>query len=191
MKEIWKDINGYEGMYQISNLGRVKSLARIVERQNNHDLFVRERILTNGTYLNGYKYARLHRGGQTKNELIHRLVASAFIENKENLPFVNHKDETKDNNVINNLEWCTREYNMNYGTCRARIKKNVDLIKRGNAIKKPIKQLDADGNIIKNWDSSFDAETHFAGKFTGNISKCLRGRQEKSYGYKWQYAEVM
>ena len=186
MKEVWKDINNYEGFYQISNLGRVKSLERVVHRQHNHDLRVAEKILKNGTYPNGYKYARLHRDGKTENVLIHRLVAVAFIENKENLPIINHKDECKSNNSFDNLEWCNH---TNYGSCIAKMKANVDIQKRAEKISKHVLQLDIHGNVLKEWKSITEAEISINQKSgTGNISKCLRGKQPKAYGYIWRYA---
>ena len=114
--EIWRDIQGYEGIYKISNLGRVKSLNRIDSLGRNVPEKIKA-IVDNG---NGYKVVNLKRNGKQKLFTIHRLVAKAFIPNPDNLPCVNHKDENKANNYANNLEWCTHEYNNNYGTCRIR-----------------------------------------------------------------------
>jgi hypothetical protein len=189
MKEIWKDIHGYEGLYQVSNLGRIKSLERVVNRKHNRDLHVAEKILKSGTYPNGYKYARLHRDGKTKNELVHRLVAIAFIENTENLPIINHKDECKDNNSVDNLEWCNHKYNTNYGSCIAKMKANANITKRAEKISKHVLQIDINGNVIKEWKSITEAEISINQKSgAGNISKCLRGKQPKAYGYIWRYA---
>ena len=113
MEEIWKDINGYEGLYQISNLGSVKSL------KDNHGNYTEE--IRNGTPNNkGYLIIDLYKNGKRKHYSIHRLVAQAFIPNPDNLPIVNHKDENKENNNVDNLEWCTYEYNNNYGTINKR-----------------------------------------------------------------------
>lgn len=114
MQEIWKDIKGYEGLYQVSNKGRVKSLDRYVLR-NGNTLFVRGVILSQ---LNnrGYLTVRLCNSGKYKNYFVHRLVANAFIHNDNNYFEINHIDENKHNNYVENLEWCDRKYNINYGS---------------------------------------------------------------------------
>lgn len=109
--EIWKDIEGYEGLYQISNKGRVKSF---------HG---KGRIMKLGTHPLGYKLATLTKDGEQNTKQVHRLVAQAFIPNPENLPVINHKDENPSNNNVKNLEWCTQKYNLNYGTCQERKEK--------------------------------------------------------------------
>ena len=115
MYEIWKDIHGYEGHYQVSNLGRVRSLDRIVKYSNGRDHFAKGRIIKPGT-CRGYRTAGLHVDGQTKKARISRLVAEHFVDNPHNYPHVNHKDENKENDCADNLEWCTPEYNNAYGT---------------------------------------------------------------------------
>ena len=117
MKEIWKDVKGYEGLYQVSNLGRVKSLERVTI--NNR--IVHERILKLRHDKKGYNICCLRIDGEKKFFGVHRLVAKAFIPNANNYPVVNHKDEIKDNNIVDNLEWCTYKYNSNYGTSSKRI----------------------------------------------------------------------
>ena len=114
MQEIWKDIEGYEGLYQVSNFGRVKSLDRYVLR-NGNSLFVNGIVLSQ---LNnrGYLTVRLCNSGKYKNYLVHRLVANAFIRNDNNYSEINHIDENKHNNHVDNLEWCDRKYNVNYGS---------------------------------------------------------------------------
>ena len=114
MQEIWKDIEGYEGLYQVSNFGRVKSLDRYVLR-NGNSLFVKGIVLSQ---LNnrGYLAVRLCNSGKYKNYFVHRLVACAFVENLNNYTEVNHIDEDKHNNDFRNLEWCDRKYNVNYGS---------------------------------------------------------------------------
>lgn len=110
MKEIFKPIKGLEGLYSISNLGRVRN-----EKFN--------RILNPSLKNNGYYYHNLSVNGKKKNFYIHRLIAEAFIPNPYDYPVINHKDENKTNNSIDNLEWCTIEYNLNYGTRNYRISK--------------------------------------------------------------------
>lgn len=110
MKEIWKDIEGYEGLYQISNTGKVKSLKRKYKTKKCDEIIKSPSLASRG-----YFRLPLCKEGKVKYFYIHRLVAQAFIPNPENLPQVNHKDENKLNNNVTNLEWCTHTYNMNYG----------------------------------------------------------------------------
>lgn len=116
--EEWKDVVGYEGLYRVSNFGRVKSLRRTA---TNGRRSVPERILKTHEVRDGYITVVLYKNKIPKRLSVHRLVATAFLQNKNNYPFVNHKDENKKNNHVENLEWCTREYNMNYGTVGKRI----------------------------------------------------------------------
>ena len=104
MTEIWKNIEGYEGKYQVSNLGRVKSIIG------------QEKVLHPKKHRNGHLQIGLHKDKKRKTMYIHRLVAQAFIPNPDNLPCVNHKDENPNNNNVDNLEWCTQKYNCNYCT---------------------------------------------------------------------------
>lgn len=125
MIEEWRDIEGYEGLYQVSNLGRVKSLARTAIDRRGIPHYVNERILKQAFDKDGYCLVGLHKDRKIKSGKVHRLVASAFIDNPHNLPEVNHKDENKSNNNVENLEWCTPKYNINYGTCLDRIAKTI------------------------------------------------------------------
>lgn len=110
--EIWKDIPGYEGRYQASNTGQIKALAR--KRKNG--IVSDERILKQQTWPLGYKKVTLCNDDNAHKTLfVHRLIALTFIDNPNNLPFVNHKDENGSNNHVENLEWCTQTYNANYG----------------------------------------------------------------------------
>lgn len=113
--EIWKDIKGYEGLYQISNYGNVKSLERVIE-DNKGSYIKKEKILTPTINNRGYYHIGLRNNSKTKYYYVHRLVAEAFIPNPNNYPIINHKDEDKTNNKVDNLEWCTPKYNANYGT---------------------------------------------------------------------------
>ena len=112
--EIWKDIKGYESLYQISNTGKIKSLQRYVCSKNGSKQLIKEKIRKTSITTAGYEYVVLANKGKNKTLLVHRLVAETFLPNPFNLKCVNHKDENKHNNNINNLEWCTRKYNMNY-----------------------------------------------------------------------------
>ena len=115
MKEVWKDIKGYEGLYQVSNLGRIKSVDRIIKRKKNGDYFQKGRILNLQIAKNGYYICKLSYQNKKPSKNVHKLVAEAFISNPNNYPCINHKDENKLNNNVNNLEWCTCKYNNNYG----------------------------------------------------------------------------
>ena len=112
--EEWKNIVGYENLYQVSNFGNVRSLDKVIIRSNGEKLTVHGKILK-PMISRGYCYVRLNDCGSWKDEQVHRLVAQAFISNPDNLPEVNHKDENPANNNVDNLEWCTHEYNVNYG----------------------------------------------------------------------------
>lgn len=123
--EEWREIEGYEGLYQVSNIGKVKSLSRIAIDRRGIPHYVNERILKQTFDKDGYCLVGLHKDGKIKSGKVHRLVASAFVDNPHNLPEVNHKDENKSNNNVDNLEWCTSKYNINYGTCLDRIAKTI------------------------------------------------------------------
>lgn len=118
--EVWKDIPGYEGLYQVSNLGGVKSIKRPDAAGSR---LLREKILKPTIGTRGYLNVGLRKDNMQKKIEVHRLVAMAFIPNPQNLPQVNHKDEDKVNNCVDNLEWCSRSYNVNYGTRNGRMTK--------------------------------------------------------------------
>ena len=164
--EIWKDIKDYEGLYQVSNLGRVKSLK-----------YGKEKILKSCKLNNGYLIVNLHKEGKQKHYYIHRLVATAFIPNPDNLSQVNHINEDKTDNRVENLEWCDNKYNINYGTRNERIGKT-------NSI--PILQFDLDGEFVKKWDSIMQVERELGFDNSG-ICMCCKGKRKSAYGYKWRY----
>jgi len=112
--EEWEDIKYYEGKYQVSNKGRIRSLSRMVFQSNGSSYLKKDKFIKLTINTNGYQRISLYKNGIQKNLSIHRLVAETFIENPNNLPEVNHKDEIKINNVVSNLEWCTRQYNNEY-----------------------------------------------------------------------------
>lgn len=116
--EEWRDVKGYEDLYQVSNLGRVKSL------KDNHGNY-REKILKPGNSGRGYLQVVLSKEGESKSFLVHRLVTQAFLDNPNNYTQVNHKDENPRNNRVNNLEWCDRKYNINYGTSTQRASEKI------------------------------------------------------------------
>ena len=173
MSEIWKPIKGYEGLYEVSNKGRIKSLKRYTNSKNefgnikqNHN----EKILKNNTMKTGYVMTTLYKEGKPKSFFIHRLVAEAFINNPNNYKEVNHKDENKSNNNVENLEWCTRKYNNVYSRARK------------------ICQYDLDGNFIREWESCYEASRHTKA-YESNIRNCCKGKSKTTGGYIWKYAK--
>lgn len=165
--EIWKDIEGYEGLYQVSSEGRVKSLGN--GKSNNS----KEKILKSNKNRGGYLKVDLHKEGKKKNYLIHRLVAQAFIDNPNNLPEVNHRNEDKTDNRVENIEYCNRKYNINFGT-------------RTEKTQKPILQFTKEGKFVKKWDGIREVEREL-GFSHSHISKCCKGKLKTAYGFKWCY----
>lgn len=178
--EEWKDIEGFEGLYQISNKGRIKSLGR--PSKGYGDKFTVDRIIKDVRCTNGYRSAFLNKNGVRYVRLVHRLVAQAFIPNPSNCPQVNHKDEDITNNDVSNLEWCTSKYNANYGTrnkrCRDANKKYF----------KPVYQLDKDcGMVIRWWDSIKDA-SRALGINDSLIIRVCKGKGYTAGGFRWVYS---
>lgn len=119
--EVWKDIKGYEGYYQVSNFGRVKSVSRrVVNHKSGSTRLVQSKILSPCDNGNGYLVVSLRKDGKRKSAYVHRIVAEAFVENKENKPNINHKDYNTKNNVATNLEWCTQKENVAYSVAHMR-----------------------------------------------------------------------
>lgn len=125
MREQWKDIKGYEGLYEVSNYGNVRSLDRTIKRGQGHMTIKGCILIPFYEEKKGYYQVALAKDGKVKKYRIHRLVAVAFLKNPYNYTDVNHKDEVKTNNNVDNLEWCTRKYNNNYGTKPERIRKSM------------------------------------------------------------------
>lgn len=192
MQEIWKDIPNYEGLYQVSNLGRVKSLERIVKTINNKEFHYRERILKLSDY-KGYKKAHLCKECKENIFFVHNLVTEVFLnkndfksmpnENKTLVILsdlqINHKDENPSNNRVSNLEYCTRLYNCNYGTRKERISLN-------NKQQKAVRQYDLEDNFIKEWANGFIAEKELKIRHINEV--CLKKRKTAG-GYKWKFKE--
>ena len=163
--EEWKDIKGYEGIYQISNKGRVKTLGNNRRKEK-----IREGIADN----TGYKRISLCKNGKEKKYSIHRLVAQAFLPNPDNLPVVNHKDENKLNNNVENLEWCTQKYNVNYSSSNGRPAKKIICIET-NEIFVGIKDV-----INRMFDGKGSSST---------IGEHLCGRNKSAYKYHFKYID--
>lgn len=173
MEEIWKDVKGYEGLYQVSNLGNVKSLDKYVNGRNSKRL-VKGRILSLFDDKDGYKLVNLYKNKKIKQFRVHILVAQAFIPNPNNLPQVNHKNEIKSDNFATNLEWITLIDNCNYGT-------------RNEKIRKKVNQYDIQGKYIKTWDSIIQVEREL-NIFHSRIIEVCRGKRKQIGGYIWKYA---
>lgn len=167
--EIWEDVVGWEGLYQVSSYGRVKSF----HKKEPH-------ILSSCVGIHGYISVLLHDGkGNKKNKRVHRLVAQAFIPNTNNYPYVNHKDENKTNNCAYNLEWCTAKYNTNYGTCKDRI---------ASSNSKPILKYDLEGNYVCEYKSMAEAE-RIEGINHASICICCNGRVSYQGNCIWIYKD--
>ena len=169
MREIeeWRDIEGYECLYQVSSLGNVKSLPR----ETNNQFSWCERILNPGKDKNGYLHVVLCNDGKTKTYKVHRLVANAFIPNPKNLPEVNHKDEDKTNNKVDNLEWMTSKENTRYSKAIA------------------VNQYTKSGEYIRTWNCIKDIQYHL-GYDPSSIVKCCKEipNYNSAYGFLWKYA---
>ena len=178
-KEIWKDIKGYEGSYKISDLGRIKSIDRIIKIGKSN--IVKKGVILKQCFdKGGYLQVTLHKNNIAKTYRVHRLVALNFINNPNNFEFVNHKDENKQNNNINNLEWCSRKYNNNYGTRSLRA---------GLSCRKKINQYDLQGNFIRSYESVFEAKKLNSKSSGTHISEVCNGKRKSAYGYIWKYFE--
>lgn len=182
--EVWKSIRGYENIYEVSNLGRVRSLKHIVEQVGNKGtLFTRcydGRVLTQRADIGGYPCVCLSNGSSKKTIQVHKLVAKAFVPNPNNFPQINHKDENKSNNHSDNLEWCTPSYNCNYGT---RIDKII--AKTG----KTIGQFDKEGNFIRTFPSVSEA-SRTLGISISSIASMANGRKRVKNGKEYERKSV-
>lgn len=178
MKEIWKDIEGYEGLYQVSNFGRIRSIKHFNYQK------VLKQLKNNAR--GGYMQITLCKNGNAKMFRVHRLVATAFISNPDNLPQVNHKDENKENNAVDNLEWCTMEYNLRYSDVGHRyVSYGLEQIEK---MKKPTCQYDRYGNFIKEYACIREAERE-TGISSKGISRCCRGKQPYCGNFVWRYKD--
>lgn len=186
--EEWRPIKGYEGLYEVSNQGRIKSLPKIKRGKNNSIVHRKEQLLKPCESEGHYSSVNLHKDGIQKTREIHRLVAETFIPNPSNLPCVNHKDETKRNNCVDNLEWCTAKYNANYGTALARAKEKLT---NNPNTSKEVLQIDKYNNeVINVYPSAREAARTLNLNGCWNIVRCCNKipRYNTAYGYRWRYA---
>lgn len=197
MKEIWKDIYfidkgityDYRGLYQVSNIGRVKSVERKVKSKNGYRI-VKERILKSKINRYGYYEVGLSKNSKIKTIRVNRIVASMFIPNPNNYPVVNHISGAKIDNNSKNLEWCSQSENLKHAF-------RIGLMKRSTPMKgrtgekhpksKKVNQYDLQGNFIKTWDCIRSVERKLNIN-SQNISACCRGTRNRTGGYRWGYA---
>ena len=173
--EEWKDVEGYEGLYQVSNEGDNDHSVRNTKRNNFKKSYV---------WGNGYVYVQLSKNHKSKPVALHRIKADAFVYNddKSNKTFVNHKNEDKTDNRIENLEWCTAKYNNNYGTHNERMREQLTNRKD---LSTTVYQYTLDGKLVKIWESTRECGRY--GFNSSTISKCCRGLLKKHKGYRWSY----
>lgn len=188
-KEYWRPVLGYEGLYEVSNLGRVKSFDTYRKGKNGSIRICKGKILKLCTDKYGYLLVNLYKNGKLKTFKVHKLVAEAFLEIPEELKHlkgtrylqVNHKDEDKTNNNVNNLEFCSAKYNTNFGTRNKRISdKNTN----GKCSKK-VYQYTLDGQFVREWEST--AECGRNGFNQGHVTSCCRGKLKKYKDFIWKY----
>lgn len=172
--EIWKPVKRYKGIYEVSNLGNVRSL-------NYHNWGI-VRNLTPVMDKDGYLRVCLSKDGKQSNGLIHRMVAQAFLDNPKGVSQVNHINENKTDNRVENLEWCDCLYNNNFGTRNERISKS-----KRNTNCKAVIQLDLQGNPIREW-VSLNEIMRVLGFNAAFVARCCHGVKPTAYGYRWQYA---
>ena len=190
MIEVWKDIEGYEGLYQVSNLGSIKRLERYDTYKSGIVHHYEELILSPRINKFGYYYLDLSKDRKSHTFRVHCIVAKAFIPNPNNLPCINHKDENKLNNYIHinedgsvdfeksNLEWCSKAYNNTYNGIRSRAGKNIG---------KPLIAFDGVHKLGTYFSSETEAAKYLKKTTLGQISQCASGRAKSAYGYRWEF----
>lgn len=185
--EVWRPVVGWEGLYEVSSHGRVRSVECDTIRYRNGKptpYHKRQQLRKQKSTANGYMLVVLHRDSVEKTCLVHRLVAEAFIPNPDNLPEINHKDQDKKNNQTDNLEWCTRKYNMNYGDAHER---------QRDAVSHPIEQLTMDGQHVAYFRSVKELERLSGGRYyerdIRRVAQSKTTRHSSVYGFRWRFVE--
>lgn len=193
--EIWKEIKGYEGKYEVSNFGQIKSVSRTIVPGLGSGYISKERILKPQKCSNGYLFICLSSKGIVKQILIHRLVAFAFVEGYKSGYEVNHLDEVKTNNHADNLQWTSHKNNINHGTAIARRVMNSDFrgdknpmygrSGKSNALSKAISKITSQGLVVAKYDSINDA-AKVNGFNASHIGKAVNNKIDSAYGFKWE-----
>lgn len=184
MEEIWKDIPGYEGIYQVSSFGKIRSCDRIDGRGHN----LRGKILTLTPDKRGYKRISLFKDGIYQKLLVHRIVACSFLGERKDLD-INHKDGNPSNNVLSNLEWCTRAENLQHSyKVLGRDGVNKGRINERNKSSKPINMYNLNWKYIRTFSCSREA-SRILNIDQGSISKAANGIRNQAGGYKWKYGK--
>ena len=190
--ERWRWVVGYEGLYMVSDQGRVMSVPKRAARSNGYMASYDGQILSPSNNTNGYPSVNLHRGGRGRTRAVHRLVAEAFVPNPEGLSSVNHIDEDKTNNSAENLEWCTVGYNNDYGTRQQRVQINQKQ-------RRAVCMMSLDGEVLRDFPTCLSAARYITGESSGksqrvrvtdnNIRRACRLHQHKAYGYRWEFQQ--
>ena len=198
MREEWRPIRNYEGLYEVSNMGNVKSLERTVwDSVRGYYRTVHERILKGRDSGQGYQKVQLCKDGKIKNYFVHQLVATAFCENQEGYTEVNHLDENPKNNCADNLEFCSRKYNVNYGTrterqaekIRGKKQSEETIKKRVEKLGKPVLAIHKINGLILEFPSAHEASRVLRIN-QGSITRCCQGKQMTAKGYTFFYANA-
>ena len=189
--EQWKPIVGYEGLYEVSNLGRVKSVERTRKGKCGSTCRIKEKILKPTKNSGGYFKVDLWKNNKRKACEVHRLVAEAFIPNPdpEKYGIINHKiegDEGKLINTVENLEWCDYDYNNNYGTGNER---RAKALTNRSDLSKIVYQYNTTHELVKEWSSAHEIERQM-GWSSGNISACCNGKKKSAYKYIWSHTPL-
>ena len=186
MKEEWRKCKGFEPFYEVSNTGKVRSVAIWSDKYQRILIRKLPKIKAQETTRDGYHRVLLSYYGKHYRCAVHRLVAMAFIENPNEYPCVNHKDENTHNNSVDNLEWCTWEYNSNYGTLPLRISNRM-LACHPNV--RAVFQYGLDGSFITAYSSAQEAARVLNTVSRDMISRACKGKAKTAGGYKWSYAK--
>lgn len=198
--EIWKPVVGFEGLYEVSSFGRVKSLERVMHRKNSGDIVIKERIMCPTPNFKGYLYVKLYNYGRPKMKKIHRLVAEAFIPNPLNKPHIDHIDTDKRNNNVDNLRWVTASENKNNELTRELHRRIMDaavtrkcldgrMANNSETMERTVLQFSKDGELIKEFHSLRSANDE-TGAGVGHISAVCHGKRKTAGGYIWKYKDI-